>query len=373
MSENRAFPIREHLDFFNHAGVAPLSGAAAEALRGYADQAVTRAYLDAGWHQTLGGVRADAARLIGAEGPEEIAFVPNTSTGLALVARGLDWRAGDRVVTTTVEYPANRHPWEDLQRLGVELVTVPPRAQGRIEPEDVKEAITPRTRLVSLSHVQFASGHRIDPRPVADAVHAVGGQLCLDGIQSVGAMAVDVQALGADFLAADGHKWMLGPEGFGFFYARRELIEQLHPAVVGWMNMEEAMDFDHYRFALRRDARRFEPGSHNVAGGLACGASIAMLLEHGLDRVWADVEAITARLCHGLERKGHTIYSPRGEGERSGLVVFEPPAGAASPKKIVGELPRRNILIVVRGGRLRASPHFYNTAEQVDRLVAALP
>src|SRR5690606_12455661 len=155
-----------------HAGVAPLSKPAADAIRAYAEQAQTRAYVDANWSRRASEVKSLAARLINAVGGQEIAFVPNTSTGLSLVAKGIDWRQGDQVVITGVEYPANRYPWEDLCRFGVEVVEVPQDPDGRIDVQRVCNAITPRTRVVSISHVQYASGHRIDPRTIADAVHA---------------------------------------------------------------------------------------------------------------------------------------------------------------------------------------------------------
>ena len=369
-----AFPILDEMVFLNHAGVAPISGVAAAAIREYADQAASRAYVGGGWYRRADDVKQAAARLINARGPQEIAFVPNTSAGLALVARGLDWVRGDNVVISSVEYPANRYPWEDLKRFGVELIEVDPLPDGRIDVEDITDAITDHTRVVSISHVQYASGYCIDLKPISDMVHQVPGSrglLCVDAIQSVGAMPVDVQAMGIDFLSADGHKWLLSPEGCGIFYCHEDLIENLHPAVVGWMNMVNASDYGNYRYEFQPDGRRFEPGSYNIPGILALGASIDMLLEIGIDQVWSRIEALTTKLCDGLERKGYRVVSPRGEGERSGIVVFDAPPGQA--QRIVTELEKQNIIIVVREGRLRASPHFYNTPEQIDELLEALP
>ena len=369
-----AFPILREMTFLNHAGVAPISARAAAALETYARQASHTAYVGAGWHKRLKEIKSLAARLIHARGEHEIAFMPNTSAGLAQVAQGLPWREGDNVVITNVEYPANRYPWENLRARGVEVIEVAQAEDGRIDVDAVCDAITDRTRVVSISHVQYASGHRIELAPIAELVHRAGGYLCVDGIQSVGLMPVDVQAWGIDFLAADGHKWMLGPEGAGIFYCHEELIRQLHPNVVGWMNMVDAHDFGQYRFEFRDDARRFEPGSYNVPGVLAMGASMELLLEVGLDQVWQRADELTGRLCEGLIAKGHSVFSPRdSEDERSAIVVFEPPAGAGDPEKLVQRLAQQQIFVVVRNGRLRASPHFYNTAEQIDQLLAALP
>ncbi len=368
------FPVLEHVNFFNHAGVSVISRPAADALARYAHEASHGEGLAGAWHRRLEQVRSVCARLIGASGPEEIAFIPNTSTGLSLVARGLRWKEGDQVVITNVEYPANRYPWQDLGRFGVEMVEVAQRSDRRIHMEDVIAAIGPRTRIVSLSHVQYASGHRIDLAPIAEAVHAQGGYLCVDAIQSLGAMPMDVSAAGIDFLAADGHKWLLGPEGAGLFYCRAALLEQLHPAIVGWLNMVEAMDFGNYRYEFAPSAQRFEPGSYNVPGLLAMGASIDLLLEIGLETVWDRLYAVTQRLVEGLESAGWGIWSPRQcEDECSGIVVFEPPPQRqVDVRRLVAELKRCGHIIVVREGRLRASPHFYNDPAQIDALLADL-
>ena len=367
------FPILQTLDFLNHAAVAPISAPAAEAMRAYVDQALTRSYVKARWYARAHEVRVAAARLIGARGPQEIAFIPNTTTGLAQVANGLGLGQGDQVVITSVEYPANRSPWEHLARTRqVQLVQVPQHADGRIDVDQVCDAITDRTRVVSVSHVQYASGYRMELKPISDMVHQVGGYLCVDAIQSVGVCPVDVQAMGIDFLAADGHKWMLGPEGCGLFYCHEDLCPLLEPNVVGWMNMADAMSFGPYRYDLLSDARRFEPGTWNVPGMLALGASLDLLNAVGIDTIWSRVEALTAHLEAGLERKGYRLFSPRRYAhERSGIVTFE--KEGVDPKPLARQLERGGIILAMRDGRLRASPHFYNTLAQMDRLVDALP
>jgi len=374
------FPILRKIDFFNHAGVGPISGPAAQAVRAYAEQAETRAYVGADWYRRANQTKKLAAQLIGAEGGHEIAFVPNTSTGLSLVAKGLTFHAGDRVVITDVEYPANRYPWEDLKRQGVELFEVPQSADGRVDVERVCDAINDRTRVVSLSHVQYASGFRIDLKPISEMVHRAGGYLCVDAIQSCGVLPVDVAAMGIDFLSADGHKWMLAPEGAGIFYCREALCPLLHPNVVGWMNMVDAGNYGDYQFEFQMDARRFEPGSWNIPGIAALGASLELLLGVGISGpagVWSRVEALTTRLVEALEAKGYPVFSPRASpGERSGIVIFDLPAslrGRLDPKRLAADLQKQGIVIIVREGRLRASPHFYNTSAQIDRLADALP
>ena len=367
------FPILEQGVFFNHAAVAPLSGPAAAAIRAYADHAQRHAYVDTDAYPRIEALRRGLAELIHARGPHEIAMMPNTSTGLATVAEGIDWRPGDHVVITDVEYPANRYPWENLKRLGVTMTEVRQGEDLRIDVEEVCDAVTDRTRVVAISHVQFASGHRIELGPISEMVHRVGGYLCVDAIQSVGLLPVDVRTMGIDFLAADGHKWMLGPEGAGFLYVHEDLIRLLHPPVVGWLNMKDAHDYSRYRFEFEDTAQRFEPGSWNVPGLVGLGASVELLLSVGIDEVWRRTEALTSRLDAGLREAGYRVRSPRRlAGERSGSVVFEGGEGFDAAR-VAATLRERDVTVAVRNGRLRATPHFYNTAEQVDRMLAALP
>ncbi len=371
------FPILGELAFFNHAGVAPISRRAGDALRSYAEQAQRFAYFQRNWHRRVREVKRLAARLISAKDESEIAFVPNTSTGISTIAKGIAWKPGDNVIITNVEYPANRYPWEDLARFGVKLIETPQLPDGRIDPEDLADAITDHTRIVAVSHVQYASGCRTDLKPISEMVHQVGGYLCVDAIQSVGALPVDVQAMGVDFLIADGHKWMLGPEGCGFMYVRDDLVELLHPNIVGWMNMVDAGNYGNYRFQFLKDARRFEPGSYNLPGIFALGASLELIMETGIETIWSRIEALTDRLCAGLKAKGYRVFSPRNSGEKSGIIAFDPPRDTerSTPPltTIIGDLERQGIVIVIREGRLRASPHFYNSEAQIDQLIDALP
>ena len=230
---------------------------------------------------------------------------------------------------------------------------------------------------MAISHVQYASGHRVDLRPISKAVHQVGGYLCVDAIQSVGVLPVDVAAMGIDFLACDGHKWLLSPEGCGIFYCRGDLIETLHPNIVGWMNMIDSSDYGNYRFEFEPNAKRFEPGSYNIPGILALGASLELLLETGIESVWKRVENLTESLCTGLNEKRYRVFSPRNGPERSGIVTFRPPDPTVRPvppaEQIVADLEKQGIVIVVREGRLRASPHYYNNLDQMKSLIDALP
>ncbi len=230
-----------------------------EAFRVYARQAEAAAYLGSNWYQDIEKLRQSSAALLNAH-RDEIAFVKNTSEGISIVANGLEWQFGDKIVTTAVEYPANIYPWmETVRGRGVKLILVPEedfRDGARHVPlEKILEAASdPRTRLVALSHVEFASGQRHDLAKIGQFCGERKIRFCVDGIQSLGVFPVDVKAMQIDFLSADGHKWLLGPEGAGIFYCRRELLEHIRPLMIGWMNVVNAQEFGNYDYTLRPDA-----------------------------------------------------------------------------------------------------------------------
>jgi len=363
------FPILGKWDFFNHGGVAPISKRAADALTKYTGEALNDAYLSGNWYGHAETTRKLAAQIINAS-PDEIAFVKNTSEGLAFVANGLDWRGGDEIISTAVEYPANVYPWMDVaQRHGCRHIMVPERS-GRIDLNELLGAVTPKTRLIALSHVEYASGYRNDITTIGALCRQRGILFCVDAIQSIGMVPVDVRAMNIDYLAADGHKWMLAPEGCGFFYCRRELLSSLRPEI-GWWNVVNAQDYGTYDFTLRSDAVRFECGTYTIPCILALGASLKLLLEVGIDLISARVHALTEQLAEGLTRKGYELVSSRAGEEWSGLVSFN--SQRHDHQQIVRDLKAQKIIVVLREGRLRASPHFYNLPEQIARLIDALP
>jgi selenocysteine lyase/cysteine desulfurase len=370
------FPILRKWDFFNHAGVSPLPRPTGEAMIRFAQQAMAGAYLDTSWYADIELVRKSAAALINAH-RDEIAFVKNTSEGISMVANGIDWQFGDRIVTTNIEYPANIYPWMEVSRSrGTKLVMVPEQtdAEGRRQvPIDaiLKEAAHPKTRRVTLSHVEFASGQRHDLARIGAFCREHKKLFCVDAIQTLGVVPIDVAAMKIDYLSADGHKWLLGPEGAGIFYCRRELLEHTRPLMVGWMNVVNADDYGSYDYTLRPDAGRFECGSHNIAGLMGLRASIELLSSIGTRNIFDRLKHLTDHLIHGLSAKGYQIVSPRGF-QWSGIVSFISPAH--DHEQIIKTLRKdHHTEIAFREGRLRCSPHFYNTEEQLDRLVEHLP
>jgi selenocysteine lyase/cysteine desulfurase len=372
-----AFPILRHWHFFNHAGVSPLPHAASEALRTFADQAERQAYLGSNWYHDVESLRIAAADLINAH-RDEIAFVKNTSEGISIVANGIDWQWGDRVVTTAIEYPANIYPWmEQVRTRGIKLIMVPEEvdeAGRRFVPlaKILEEAKDPKTKVVTISHVEFASGQRHDLAALGAFCRENKIFFCVDAIQSLGVLPLDVVAMNIDYLSADGHKWLLGPEGAGIFYCRRELIERTRPLMVGWMNVVDAQNYGAYDYTLRADAGRFECGSHNVAGLLSLKASLDMLREVGVDAVSQRLKLLTDRLILGVMMKGYQVVSPRKGFDWSGIVSFVSPTH--NHQEIILRLRKQHQTeIAFREGRLRASPHFYNTEAQIDRLIGGLP
>lgn len=372
-----AFPILKSWHFFNHAGVCPLPKVAGAAMNAFVQQAQDGAYLGSSWYSDLEKLRQTTATMLNAY-RDEIAFVKNTSEGISIVAQGIDWQFGDKIVTTAVEYPANVYPWmEQVRNRGVKLEQVREETDDhgrKFVPVDkiIEAAADPKCRLVALSHVEFASGQRMDLAPIGEYCRANGKLFCVDAIQSMGILPIDVQAMKIDYLAADGHKWLLGPEGAGIFYCRSQLIERTRPILIGWMNVIEAQKYGDYNYTLRSDAGRFECGTHNVPGLLALRASIGLLTDIGIEAVSRRIKELTDRLIMGIMAKGYQVISPRKEMEWSGIVSFTS-SKHNHEQIVIGLRKKYRMEIALREGRLRASPHFYNTEEQMDRLVHALP
>jgi selenocysteine lyase/cysteine desulfurase len=359
------FPVVQEQLYFNHAGVAPTSQRVATAMREWIDDVLHHGVrFERGWEARTENTRKLAAKMIGAA-PEELALVRNTSHGLGLVAEGLDWRPGDEVaVASAIEYPSNVYPWLHLRDRGVVVREIEPR-EGGVTPEAVAAALTPRTRLVALSSVQFATGYRTDLDTIGALCERSGVLFCVDGIQSVGCMPVDVKKSRIHFLSADSHKWMLGVSGVGFLYVDRSVLPRVRPVLVGWRSTTDAWNFNRAHFELRPDAGKFEEGSHNYAGTYALGAALGLLLEVGMESVHARIQALLTHLDTELRAFGcETGPSPE---HRAGILTFLPPRGEV--KALASHLSERNVSFSLRRGRIRISPHFYNQPGEIDRLV----
>lgn len=364
------FPVTRNFNFQNHAAVAPLSRRCVEAAHVYFNHACDHSYIHGGFYRHADRVRAQVAQLINAK-PDEVTFCKNTSDGLSMVANGLSWNNGDNVVTTNVEFAANMYPWMALRHRGVQVRTVF-EEDGRIPIERIFESIDSRTRLVTISSVQYASGFRTDLATLGDYCASKGVLLCVDAMQSLGAFPIDVKGMNIDFLACDGHKWLCGPEGIGIFFVRKELQGHLRPTSVGWMSVKEPFNFTRYNFEFADSAKRYDSGSYNLAGIYALGGAVELIQEIGIEAISRRLIQLTTRLVEGVRNKGYRVFSSRAQNEASGIVSFH--SDVHAPEGIQSHLQNEHrIVIAVRGGRLRASPHVYNTEKEIDQLVEALP
>lgn len=365
------FPVTRKLAYLNHAAVAPISTRVADALQRYADEATKRgAFEYSGFYdREVERVRGRAAELVGAA-PADIAFVKNTTEGLGLVATGLDWEPGDQIVTCDLEYPSNVYPWWSLRDRGIETRMLRSR-EGRLPIEDVEQALAqPRVRLLALSSVQYGSGFRHDLAALGRLCRDRGVLFCVDAIQSLGCLPLDVAACHVDFLAADGHKWLLSVEGCGIFYCAPAVLDRISPRVIGWRSVTDNTDYDRYHMDLQPTAGRFEEGTPNTAGIFALGAAVDLLLELGTDNIGKRVLELTAELTAALDAQGATLLSPRSPDERSGIVSFR--WSDEDPKRTAARLRKAGVFCAVRRGGVRASPHFYNDASDLERLLRAL-
>jgi cysteine desulfurase / selenocysteine lyase len=363
-----AFPVTRHWAYLDHAAVAPLSGPAQHALAEWATDLTENGVVhEPEWLRRVETVRQSIGRLINAD-PLDIAFVKNTSEGVGIVAEGLPWRAGDNVVTAAEEYPANVYPWLNLRARGVETRLVPSRG-NRVAIDDVRAAVDGRTRIVSLSFVEFASGYRNDIDAIGAFCRERGLLFFVDAIQGLGVLPLDVGKSPIDFLAADGHKWLLGPEGAGIFYIRRELVEMLHPVGVGWNSVLDSFNFSRLELRLKPHAGRWESGTLNMGGIVALGASVELLHGVGMPAVTERVFALTDYLCEAAQRRGLGVFSSREPAERSGIVSLLVPDDS---REAVRRCKAANMVVSQRGGRVRVSPHAYNSTDELDRLVQLL-
>ena len=370
------FPTVAKRIYMAHAGVAPLPRAAGDAVRDF----LKRAEVDnpeSDWAMALvEQARADAARLIGAR-PDEIALLGPTSLGLGLVANGLDWDAGDEIIAYFDDYPSNVYPWTELKFKGVNYVGLKPEAPGAITWELIESALTPRTKLVALSSCHFLSGYRIDIDTIGRNLGERGVLFCVDGIQTIGAFPTPVEHV--DFLSADSHKWMLGPAASGVFYVKRSRHALLRPLLVGAMNLHSPDFVAQEDAAPLDDARRYESGILNLAGIIGMQASMSMLLDIGIEAISARLLELRVALLEGMRPLGYRLYieddAPPSPETQSAILSF------THPSKDLGgvhrELESKGIVTSCRKDRdgeslLRISPHFYNTEQEIDRLVELL-
>ncbi|PQO34565.1 aminotransferase class V-fold PLP-dependent enzyme [Bremerella cremea] len=372
-SFREAMPVTQKWAYFDHAAVAPLPQSTAQAITNWCQQAAHEGdtvWLD--WEQLIEKTRQSGAKLIGAD-TDEIALVSNTTQGINIVAEGISWKPGDNLVVLGNEFPSNLYPWLHQQTKGVEVRVIP--VEG-VEPDlnRIAEACDANTRILTISWVSYKTGWRIDPAKLAKIAHDAGALFFLDAIQGMGVFPLDVHEADIDFLAADGHKWMLGPEGAGLFYCKRELLDELYPIGVGWNSVADRKNFDKTDLTFRTSAARYEGGSQNMPGLIGLGASLDLLLQYGAgpktSAIGERVLQVTDWACESLTKAGAKLITSREGDERSGIVSFQVPGKVPQALRAAGQ--KMGVNFSVRGDFARLSPHAYNNQADIDRLVETL-
>ena len=364
------FPhLKQGKIYLNHAGTSPLSTRVVDSMSAYLRRR-SEGELDTYQNDLtmVAECRHALSRLIRAESADRIAFHCNTSDAINVVAAGIPWKTGDRILLGDIEFPANIYPYLNLKPLGVEIdfITAP---DGRLTAELIGSRLGQHTRLLALSAVQFLSGHREDLRSIGSLCRNNGTIFAVDGIQAVGAVRIDVQKMSVDALSAGAQKWQMGPHGSGFLYLTEELQSRIRQRNLGWLSVEDPWDFYNYGQPLASSARRYEGGSLNMPSLWGMREAIGTLLEFGPDGIESHLLAITSVLIDGLLRiDGVTLVTPLLEVERAGIVTIalEPPL---DPRNVFEKLRDRGATIAIREGRLRYSPHFYNSKEEMETVV----
>ena len=364
----REFPVTRDQVFLAHAAVCPLPRRVAEAIRNYAEQGSQADQEKVPAARILGETRVLTARLLNAA-PEEIAFVGPTSLALSFVAGGLDFRKGDNVLIYLDDYPSNVYPWLALAERGVEVRFLNVRELGAVHPLDVQEQVDERTRLVALAAGHYLTGFRLDLAAIGQFLRQRGILFCVDAIQTLGAFPTTVEHV--DFLAADAHKWLLGPCAAGILYVRRELQERLRPVALGWHNVRCPDFVAQEQMLLRPDARRYEAGTHNLLGLAGLRAALELVLEIGVDQIAGELRRQRAWLVPALQAQGWIVLSAEAPAAcASGILSFwrEGQNLAALHAKLEAANIRTS-LRTDRAGRqyVRLSPHFYNTDDELRR------
>lgn len=361
------FPVTQNLVYMNHAAVAPLPRRSAQAMQRMAQDAMDYGALHySEWMDAVDGVKRAAARLLNAD-PSEIATVKNTSEGIATVALGLDWRAGDKIIAFREEFPANFYIWKKLEQWkGVRIEWLSCTA-----PIEQIDRAARGARLLSISFVQYLSGYRANLEAIGEICHRHGVFFFVDAIQGLGAFPLDVRKARIHALAADGHKWLLGPEGCGILYVQRDCQDAIEPIEFGWTNVAAWQDYASRDMTLRPDAGRYEPGTLNVIGCFGLRASLELLLEVGIDSIASHVQSLGDLLAQWAMEKGYQILAERTPETGSGIVSIR--KDGIDSRWLWSRLRDSGVVAAPRQGWLRLSPHFYLSPDDAARVAELLP
>ncbi|HBR55953.1 MAG TPA: hypothetical protein DEA22_00530 [Blastocatellia bacterium] len=366
------FPATRSCTYLNSAAVAPLPTPTINAvISQMRDVSLTGSEHYSDWVATKHRARALLAGMLNVA-PENIAFMRNTSDGFASAASGITWRAGDNIVSFLREFPANFYAWRQARdRFGVELRLCPER-DGRIDMDEFISLIDSHTRVVAISAVQFSSGFRADLERIGRAARAVDALFAVDIIQGLGAMGFDLPALKVDIASGASHKWLCSPEGCGILYLSDRARERIAPSFVGWISVESPWDFDNREQPFKPNALAWESGTGPASLFYGLEQSLLMLNSVGLDRIESYLGDLSDYLCDSLAGKDYDFVSSRAPGEKSQIVCLKHQNGMDCGT-IAARLSEEKIVVSPRGDRLRIAPHFFNNAEDIDRLIKALP
>lgn len=366
------FPVSERAIYFNHAAVSPPPITTIRAIEAQLKDVNENGSLNfRSWLAVKEEARRLLAGLLGARA-EQVAFVRNTSDGLSTVANGLDWQPGDNIVTFSREFPSNVYPWLRLRdAFGVE-VRMCAEHNGRIDMAELENLIDRNTRLVAISQVQFASGFRVDLEQLARIVRRYDALLVVDVIQALGVIPIDVEAEHVDVAAGAGHKWLLTPEGVGYLYLSDRARDRIQPTLVGWVSVPDPDDFLNFDQGWNRGTLPWETGTAPIPLIHGFKASLELINRFGVRNIASYLEELTDYLCERLRDGRYEVVSSREHGEKSQIVCIRHRAGM-SAMALYAHLVSRNIVTAPRGDRLRISPHLYNTPQEIDEFIDALP
>jgi selenocysteine lyase/cysteine desulfurase len=364
------FPITRRYAYLDHASIAPLATPVRTTMEVFLSRQSEEPFDLDHWERLRIQVRARIAELVGAHA-EAIAFTKNTTSGLGLVAAGLDWREGDNIVGVDGEFPANIYPWLGLKDRGVSLRLCPHDA-GRVDTRALLRLCDERTRVVAISLVQFWSGFRCDLQALSNGLRSSNALLVVDGMQAVGVLQVQLGQLAVDVLACGAQKWMLGPTGIGFVYLSQRARERVRPVLIGIDSVVRDREYFEYDLTFKPDARRFEEAAPNWPGILGMGAAVNLLVRAGPAAVESGALRLADRLREELVGRGfRLVFTPERPGEKSAIVSFH--HARMVPAEVHRWLHDAGIILSLRGNFLRASPHYYNNDADIDRLLEALP
>jgi len=359
------FPSVNERIFLNHAGVSPLCIPVVKAIQNYLKYRTIGEEGDF----DLDSARNLFARLINAES-EEIALVPNTSTGLNIVANLLRYPCNSNVVTTDLEFPSVVYPWLRIAMKSNLKIQYVKNVKGRLLLEDFEKAVNDHTVAVIISHVEYGNGLKNDLKAIAEIAHEHEAFLVVDACQSAGAMNIDVKRQKVDFLATSCYKWLLGPCGAGFLYIKKDFIENAEPTFVGWASVKheifETVDlWDNTQLIFSETASRFEIGTPSLLSYVGAAAALRLILDYGIEKIENHIMNLTDYLIERLKEEGFTLQTSEDPTNRSGIVNFK----VSKPKEKVRDLCKRGVIVSARMNGIRVSPHFYNTKDELEKFL----